>query len=185
MTEIKKTSLSELLHNLQQLEATMMTDESLSKEIWDEHFKTSTATINEKVDNILSYMDTCKLKAAQYSERAEELELEAKRWEKRYASLQEYTLWCLNAFPEGDMKGTDRKITKKLNPPSMICCYKTPKSFSNYVPDSMAILIDPLYLEQVTVWTLKTDELKEDLKQGLECNFAHLERKESLQIKVK
>lgn len=185
MTEEKTKSLATMLSQLQHMEATMMEDETLSKEIWDEHFKASTTSLNEKVDSILNYMDTCKLKAAQYSERAEELTREAKRWEKRHESLKDYTLWCLNTFPEADFKGTDRVITKKLNPPSMVCLSKQTKSFSNYVPESFAINIDPMYLEQVTIWTLKTDDLKEDLKAGLNCTFAHLERKESLQIKVK
>ena len=184
-SEVKKESLSELLQNLQQLEASMIEDTEVTKEAWDEHFKSSTQTLNDKVDAILNYMDTCKLKAAQYSARAEELSRESKRWEKRFASLQEYTLWCLNSFPEVDHKGSDRVITKKLNPPSMICPYKQPRTISNYVPTAMALNIDPMYLESQQIWTLKTDELKEDLKAGATFDFARLEQKESLSIKVK
>jgi hypothetical protein len=67
----------------------------------------------------------------------------------------------------------------------MVCPYKASKSFSNYIPEAQAVLVPEQYLEQVTIWTLKTDDIKRDLKAGKELEFARLEVKERLVVKPK
>ena len=129
----KKESWVQLLQDLQSLEERLV-DEGATPEEFKAAIDLALAKLDNKADGLLYFMDTCKMKAAYYSERAEELKREAKKWEKRLEQTENYTLYVLNNFPEADMSGTDRKITKKLNPPSMICPYKQPRTISNYVP---------------------------------------------------
>jgi hypothetical protein len=130
-------------------------------------------------------MDICKRNAALYSERAEELKNASQSWEKKYESLQRYAMFLVDKFPDIEWRGTDRTFAKKLNPPSLNCQLKRSYSSSNVIPDELIFSVPEKYRECKILWILKSDMVKDDLKAGKELNFAKLDRKEALQVKVK
>lgn len=177
-------SLNDLLAHLSLLEKNIDNAEEISIAQCEEHFA-HLKKVDEKVDRILGYMDMCKQNAAQYSERAEELENKAKSWEKRLSSLQDYCLYLVKQYPEVEWRGTDRQITKKLNPPSLVCSMRGSFSSSNVIPPEMVEMIPDVYLDKKEIYVLKANEVKDALKAGELLDFATLDRKESLQIKAK
>jgi hypothetical protein len=182
VTEENK-GLAAMLHSLVAMESAMdNTDEEITIEQCDAHFA-QFKSVQEKTDRLIAYMDHCKLASARFAERAQELKEEAQRWEKRKERLDEYAMYCLTRYP--DLSGSDFAFERRKNPPSMVCPYKASKSFSNYIPEAQAVLVPEQYLEQVTIWTLKTDDIKRDLKAGKELEFARLEVKERLVVKPK
>jgi hypothetical protein len=106
-------------------------------------------------------------------------------WEKKYESLQRYAMFLVDKFPDIEWRGTDRTFAKKLNPPSLNCQLKRSYSSSNVIPDELIFSVPEKYRECKILWILKSDMVKDDLKAGKELNFAKLDRKEALQVKVK
>lgn len=123
-------SLAQLLAACELLERQIDESEVITPEQCEAHFS-SIAAIDAKVDRLLGYMDTCKMKAAVLAERAKDLKDEGERWERRLEQLEKYALWLTDRFPDVSWRGTDFAFEKKLNPPSMVCSYKSGKSFSS------------------------------------------------------
>lgn len=177
-------SLVSMLSQLKVMEAAIDNADEISIEMCDEHFA-QLKSVDEKVDRLLAFMDIAKQNAALYSERSEELKAKSKSWESKYESLQKYALFLTDKFPDVEWRGTDRTFAKKLNPPSLNCSAKKSFSTSNMIPDELIFSIPEKYRECKIIWVLKTDLLKDDLKDGKTFNFAKLDRKEALQIKAK
>jgi hypothetical protein len=180
----ENNSLSALMSQLQILEREIDNAEEITLEQCDAHFAQLKA-VDEKVDRLLSFMDLAKHNAAIYSERAEQLKRASESWDKKYESLQRYALWLTERFPDVEWRGTERTFAKKLNPPSLNCQLKKSFSTSNYIPDELIFSVPEKYRECKMVWILKSDLVKDDLKAGKQLNFAKLDRKEALSIKVK
>jgi hypothetical protein len=179
-------TLPEILKRNQEVEQELIanTDE-VTPEQWDEHFKSFNASLDKKVDSILAYMDDCKFMASKYSERAEALNLAAKRLEKRCESLEKYVLYHLSKFPELDLRGSERTISKRLGPVSLVCKLRKKFSSANVIPGPLVFSVPEKYREFQPMWVLNTDLVKEDLKAGKDLDFAKLEQNEFLSIKVK
>jgi hypothetical protein len=177
-------SLVSMLSQLKIMESAIDNAEEITLEMCDEHFA-QLKSVDEKVDRLLGFMDIAKQNAALYSERSEELKAKSKSWESKYESLQKYALFLTERYPDVEWRGTDRTFAKKLNPPSLNCSAKKSFSTSNMIPDELIFSIPEKYRECKIIWILKSDIVKDDLKDGKTLNFAKLDRKEALQIKAK
>jgi hypothetical protein len=177
-------TLNNMLAACELLERQIDDSAEITPEQCDAHFS-AIKSIDAKVDRLLSYMETCKQRAATLETRSEELAAEASYWERQLANLEKYALWLTTRHPDIQFRGTDLGFYKTLNPPAMIFAYKASKSFSNFIPSHLIPKIPPKYLESQTIVTLKADLLKEDLKAGAVVDFARLEQKEKLNIKPK
>jgi hypothetical protein len=180
----ENNSLASLMSTLKIMEKEIDNAEEITLEQCDAHFSQLKA-VDQKVDRLLDFMDICKRNAALYSERAEELKNASQSWEKKYESLQRYAMFLVDKFPDIEWRGTDRTFAKKLNPPSLNCQLKRSYSSSNVIPDELIFSVPEKYRECKILWILKSDMVKDDLKAGKELNFAKLDRKEALQVKVK
>ncbi len=180
----EKNSLASLMSTLQIMEREIDNAEEITLEQCEEHFSQLKA-VDEKVDRLLNFMDICKRNSAAYSERANELQRASESWDKKYESLQKYAMWLIERYPDIEWRGTDRTFAKKLNPPSLNCQLKKSFTTSNYIPDDLVFSVPEKYRDCKMVWILKADLVKDDLKAGKELNFAKLDRKEALQVKVK
>lgn len=178
------SSLLDLLSEERKLDKEIDSADEVTLEMCDAHFA-KIKEIDSKVDRLLEYMDSCKMKSASLAERAKSLDEESKRWKKRLESLEQYALFLTTAFPDVKWRGNDRGFEKKLNPPSLVCSSKSTKSFSNYIPEALVQNVPAEFVEEVKIFLLKTDELKDSLVSGNTYDFAFIDRKEKLNIKPK
>lgn len=177
-------TLSSLMSQLQVMEKEIDNAEDISIEMCDAHFSQLKA-VDQKVDRLLNFMDLAKHNAAIYSERSDQLKRASESWEKKYESLQRYALWLTSRYPEIEWRGSERTFYKKLNQPSLNCQLKKSFTTSNYIPEELVFSIPEKYRECKMIWILKSDLVKDDLKAGKDLNFAKLDRKEALGLKVK
>lgn len=176
-------SLASMLASLVAMETVMdTTDGEITLEQCENHFaQFKNAQI--KADRLIGYIDHCKLATAQYSARAQQLEEEAERWERRQEKLEEYALWCLEKYPA--LSGSDFELSTRKNPASMKCDLTKSFSKSNVLPDHVALDVPDEYRDLIAVWVLKADKVKDDLKAGKALTFARLEQKTKLVTKPK
>ena len=177
-------SLFDLLKNLSALENEIDDSEEISAELCHAHFD-SIKEIDVKVDSLLGYMDACKMRAAEFDAKAQEYKHQGQKWEKRLESLRNYCLFIIKTSPHITYRGKEKQMQMKLNAPALVCPIRKSFSSSNIIPVEFLGIVPQRYLEEKTVWVLKTDVVRDDLKNGIELIFAHNERKESLQIKFK
>lgn len=178
-------TLPALMRALESLEHAIDSSDKITPEMCEAHFH-SLKSVDSKVDRLLGYMDACKMLAAQYSEQSEALKNKAKAFEKRLDDLENYALWLINSFPDVEFRGTTRQITKKLNPPSLVCPIKKSWSSGNVIPDDQVFRVPSEFREPKVVWVLRSDALKDALKlETISVDFATLERKASISIKPK
>lgn len=177
-------SLMDLLKNLSVLENEIDDSPEISPEMCHEHFK-SLIEIDVKVDRLLEYMDACKMRSVQNDSKAEEFKNAAKKWERRFESLKNYCLYIIKSTPHISYRGTNKQMGLKLNAPSLQCPMRVSFSSSNIIPADFVEVVPEKYREAKLVWVLRTDVVRDDLKAGIELPFASLERKESLQIKLR
>jgi len=177
-------SLFDLLKSLSILENEIDDSAEISADLCHAHFE-SIKEIDVKVDSLLGYMDACKMRAAEFDSKAQEYKHQSQKWEKRLDSLRNYCLFIIKTSPHITYRGKEKQMQLKLNAPALVCPIRKPFSSSNCIPVEYLNVVPERYLEQKTIWVLKTDVVREDLKAGIELTFAHNERKESLQIKFK
>jgi Siphovirus Gp157 len=177
-------SLFDLLKSLSALETEIDDSAEITAEQCHAHFD-AIKEIDVKVDSLLGYMDACKMRAAEFDAKAQEYKHQGQRWEKRLESLRNYCLFIIKSSPHITYRGKEKKMELKLNAPSLVCEIRKSFSSANVIPAEYLGLVPQRYLEEKTVWVLKTDVVREDLKSGTELSFARNERKESLQIKFK
>jgi hypothetical protein len=180
----EKKSLATLMASLALLERQIDDSEEITLEQCQQHFE-QLREVDQKVDRLLGYMDLCKRNAALYSERSFEIKQEGQRWERRLENLEKYALWLCESFPDVEWRGTDRTFSKKLNPPSLEETISKKLSIARQLPEEYLADVPEKYREARTIWILKGDELKADLKKGLELPFAKLERKKKLAVDIK
>lgn len=177
-------SLFDLLKNLSVLENDIDDSEEISPELCHAHFD-AIKEIDVKVDSLLGYMDACKLRSAEYDAKSQEYKHQAQKWERRFESLKNYCLFIIKSTPHISYRGKEKQMHLKLNAPSLVCPIRKSFSSANVIPVEYLGIVPQRYLEERTLWVLKTDVVRDDLKSGIELIFAHNERKESLQIKFK
>jgi hypothetical protein len=183
MTE--KQSLPNLLSSLALLERQIDESDEITREQCEEHFS-QLKKVDEKVDRLLGFIDVCKRNAALYSERSEMMFNESKRWEKRIKSLEGYAFWLAESFPDIEWRGTDRTFYTKLSPqPKIVENISRKFSANRHLGEEHLADVPQKYREQKTIWILKTDVIKDDLKNGEELTFATLEREKKLFTKLK
>jgi hypothetical protein len=176
-------SLASMLASLVAMETVMdSTDGEITLEQCDAHFA-QFKDAQAKTDRLIGYLDHCKLAAAQYADRAQQLKEEAQRWERRQEKLEEYALWCLEKYPA--LSGSDFELSARKNPASMKCDLTKSFSKSNALPESVALEVPEEYRDLLAVWVLKADKVKDDLKAGKALPFARLEQKTKLVTKPK
>jgi hypothetical protein len=141
--------------------------------------------IDVKVDSLLGYMDVCKARAAEFDAKSQEYKHQGQKWERRLESLRNYCLFIIKSTPDISYRGKEKQMSVKLNAPALVCTIRKPFSTANCIPPEYLGIVPQRYLEERTIWVLKTDVVRDDLKSGVDLMFAHNERKESLQIKFK
>lgn len=174
-------TLGNLLTSVELMERAIDAADEVTLELCDQHFA-AIKEVDKKVDRLLSFIDLCKMNAAQLESRAKELSDLAKRWEKKQSSLESYALYLCKKFPDTKFRGTDRQMRVKLNPVKMICNYTDKKSFSNVIAEEFTGIIPEHFLEEKTVKVLRSKDLKDYMKGGNTVNFATLERDEVLEV---
>ena len=177
-------SLFDLLKSLSALEDEIDGSAEISADLCHAHFE-SIKEIDVKVDSLLGYMDVCKARSAEFDAKAQEYKHQAQKWEKRLESLKNYCLFIIKTTPHITYRGKEKQMSLKLNAPSLVCDLRKSFSSNNMIPVECLASVPERYLEQRTIFVLKTDVVREDLKAGAVLSFAHNERKESLQIKFK
>lgn len=177
-------SLSAMLDAVRQMEQIIDNADEVTLELCEAHFA-AIKQVDQKVDRLLSFMDLCKMNAANLEARAKELSDMAERWERKLAGLEKYAFWLCKTYPDMAWRGTDRAFKVQLNPPKLICAMTKKSTISNIVERDFWGEIPDEYLEEKTVKVLKTDILKDDLKKGATASFARLERDEVLKVDVK
>jgi hypothetical protein len=177
-------SLFDLLKSLNVLETEIDDMPDITQEACHQHFE-ALKEIDVKVDSLIGYMDSCKMRAAEFDARAQEYKHQAQKWERRVESLKNYCLFLIKSTPHVSYRGREKQMHLKINAPSLVCQIRKAFSSANCIPVEYLGVVPERYLEQKTIWVLKTDVVREDLKAGIELTFAHNERKESLQIKFK
>lgn len=182
--KVSSASLASMMSTLKILEREIDESEEISLEQCETHFN-QIQSIDEKVDRLLAYIDIAKMNAAMYAEREEELKKASESWDKKRKSLEKYALFLASHYPDIEWRGTDRTFRKKLNQPSLNVPLKKSVSISSAIPEELVGNVPQKYLELVTVWKLKTDLLKEDLKAGEKFDWADLVQTEKLEISVK
>lgn len=174
-------TLSSLLTGLELIERAIDSADEITLEMCEEHFS-AIKEVDQKVDRLLRFIDTCKMNAAQLEVRAKELSELAKKWERKQENLEAYALYLVKKFPDTKFRGTDRQMRVKLNPVKMVCEFTDKKSFSNVISEEFTGIIPAEFLEEKTVKVLRSKELKDSLKAGNTVTFAKLERDEVLEI---
>jgi len=183
MTE--KQSLPNLLSSLALLERQIDESDEITREQCEEHFS-QLKEVDKKVDRLLGFIDISKRNAALYSERAEMMTNESKRWEKRVKSLESFAFWLVEAYPDIEWRGTDRTFYTKISPqPKIVENISRKLTVSRHLGEEHLADVPAKYRDQKTIWILKTDVIKDDLKNGEELKFATLEREKKLLTKVK
>lgn len=177
-------TLKNMLTALELLEAEIDDSAEITQEMCDAHFQ-KMSDVQQKTDMLLAYIEFCKHNFEKFEERQKQFKIQSAKWKKRKESLENYGLYLLKRFPNLEFAGSDYQLTARNNPPSVVCLYKSDKSFSNYIPDAYTANIPPEYLEQVTVSLLKTDEVSKDLKAGMKLAFAEIMQKQRLVAKPK
>ena len=173
--------LKQLLDINQALEMEIDQSDQITPEMCEAHFA-SMKSIDDKVEAVIAYMDICKMRSANLEDRAKAFSDEAKSWERKLAGLENYCMWLLKAYPEVEGRGRDRTFVKQTNQPSMVCNLVGKKSVSNFLTEEMAREIPEHFREQISMWVLKSGDVKDYLKKGHEVNFARLERKEVIKV---
>jgi hypothetical protein len=177
-------TLSNLLAVLQATEAEIDASVEISTEMCERHFQ-QMASAREKTDRLKYYIEHCKQTSEAFESKYKEFKAESAKWKRRKDSLENYALFCLRKFPEIQWLGSDYELTSRKNPHSLVCPYKSEKSFSNYVPEAYTNYIPEQYLETVEIKLLKTDTIKDDIKSGMKLSFADLEQKSRIVFKPK
>lgn len=177
-------SLKGLLEANEKLEADIDASDRITPEQCEAHFQ-SMASIDEKVEKVLTALDICKMNAAHMSTLVSDFKARAEHWENRVEDLEGYLLWLLERFPEVEGRGTTRTIKARINQPRFKCGLVKKFSKDNFVPVSNVPDIPLEYLERMEIFVLRADKAKDDLKAGKQIDFARLEQSKTLKITPK
>ena len=105
---------------------------------------------------------------------------------KSESKAKGYAFWLVEAYPDIEWRGTDRTFYTKLSPqPKIVENISRKLTVSRHLGEEHLADVPQKYREQKTIWVLKTDAIKDDLKNGEELKFATLEREKKLLTKVK
>lgn len=184
-TKPRSSSLKEMMEALHAMERMHDDAPEITRDDIEAHFD-AVKEIDRKVDAIDAFMRMCKMNAAMYSERSEAMETKAKHFENAYKNCQGYVLYLIERYPDVTFRGNDVQFKKKLNPPALKCEFTQTKSFSNVIPNELAMSIPEAYREARVVFQLKSSDVKKALASPTtDVNFARLEQKEKLVVEMK
>ncbi len=153
--------------------------EELDKALIEE-FSQADRTLAESVDRRKYVYQEAEFRIKLAKSRKEELDAAIKRLTRVQQEIEKSTRSLIEANPGIPFHDTvGNKLSIRRNPAKLKLCFdvKDAKNFSNLVDEKAIGLlgIDSKYLEKVSFFTLRTDLIRDDLREGVNLPWAEFE----------
>jgi len=141
--------------------------------------------LEQKVDGCISFRRFMESRIELLKKREEEFYNARKVAERTLARFNEYLTYTLKSNPEVSFKGNDGTLHLQKSAASLqLDIHSIPQTFAATIPEGLLEKVPEEYVEKITVYKLKKNEIKADVAEGKKLSWARLEQGDHVRVRV-